>query len=523
MNDSASERLYDPAATLARGLLAFIVSAWIPMLVAWIMLLYSPASPEPIYEQIRRAMLLVLGLATALLLICGIWVARRGETGNARLAYSIVRRFSSLRLALLLVLLLIESCVLSFLLFRDIAFGVTLPFKFLLVCWTVVLAALMLTIHWRAVRKGISRGRDMMALLGFALSALLLLTLLTALSSRLLNSSGIVERLRGALDYRPLSFIDDGSAPRSREFWAEQSTMQARWLPYSYWTIAPIAGSYINVDQSGRRHTPVYTNDPAAPSIHFFGGSAMWGLGARDAYTIPAQAGRLLAEQDLPAQVHSYAQTGYVSWQDLLLFQAQLALDNAPDLAVFYQGFNDVYAAYLQGGAGLTLRENLRVSDVELGRLVRSGQPALRPFDVDISDYDWSLVTSGAATPGAIAERWLANRRLIRAAAGAHGVRVLFVWQPALFAKTARTDNEQRILDGVERQEPGFVGLYRAVVDIAREGIASDAVKDTVFLTDAFGDVSEGVFFDRVHITERGNRLVAESLIDTIVDALTLD
>lgn len=520
MNDSASERLYDPAATLARGLIAFIVSAWIPMLVAWIVLLSSPASPEPIYEQIRRALLLGVGVATALTLICGIWIARRSETANARLAQSIVGRFSRFRLALLLVLLLVESCILSFLLFRDIAPSITVPFKFLLVCWTVVLATLMLTIHWHAVRNGISRGRNLMALLGFTVLALLLLTLLTALSSRLLNSSGIVERLRGALDYRPLSFIDDGSAPRSREFWAEQSTMQARWLPYSYWTIAPIAGSYINVDQSGRRYTPVYTNDPAAPSIHFFGGSAMWGLGARDAYTIPAQAGRLLAEKDLPAQVHSYAQTGYVSWQDLLLFQAQLALDNAPDLAVFYQGFNDVYAAYLQGGAGLTLRENLRVNDVELGRLVRSGQPALLPFDADISDYDWSLVTSGATTPQAIAERWLANRRLIRAAAAEHGVRVLFVWQPALFAKTARTDSEQRILDDVERQQSGFTDLYRAVVGIVRERQASESLEDTVFLTDAFVDVSEGIFFDRVHITEIGNRLVAESLIGPILDAL---
>lgn len=520
MSNDAGERQYDPAATLARSLVGFVFSAWIPLLVAWILLLFSPASPAQSYEQIRRALLLGVGVATALTLICGIWIARRSETANARLAQSIVRRFSGLRLALLLVLLLIESCILSFLLFRDIAPSITVPFKFLLVCWTVVFAALMLTIHWRSARRCISRGRDLMALLGFTVLALLLLTLLTTLSSRLLSSSGLYERLRGALDYRPLEFIDDGAAPTSREFWAEQSTVLVRWLPYSYWTVEPFDGSYINVDPSGRRHTPSYSEDPEAHSIYFFGGSTMWGLGARDAYTIPAQVAQRLAERDYPAQVQSYAQTGYVSWQDLLLFQGQLALDNAPNLAVFYQGFNDVYAAYLQGGAGLTLRENLRVNDVELGRLVRSGQPALLPFDADISDYDWSLVTSGSTTPRAIAERWLANRRLIRAAAREHGVRVLFVWQPALFAKAARTDGEQRILDDVERQQSGFTDLYRAVVGIVRERQASDETTDTVFLTDVFAEVSEGVFFDRVHITEIGNRLVAESLIGPILDAL---
>ncbi len=520
MRDGAGARQYDPDTTLARGLVGFVFSAWIPLLVAWILLLLSPASPAQSYEQIRRAMLLGVGVVTALTLIGGFWISRRSEADIRKLAQSIAGRFSSLRLALLLVLLLIESCILSFLLFRDIAPSITTPFKFLLVCWTVVFAAMMLTVHWRAVRLGISRGRNSMALLGFAVLALLLFTLLTTLSGRLLSKSGIYERMRGALDYRPLEFIDDGSAPSSREFWAEQSTVLVRWLPYSYWTVEPFDGAYINVDQSGRRHTPSYTEDPAAPRIYFFGGSTMWGLGARDAYAIPAQVAQLLAERDFPAQVQSYAQTGYVSWQDLLLFQAQLALDNAPNLAVFYQGFNDVYAAYLQGGAGLTLRENLRVNDVELGRLLRSGQPVLLPFDADISEYDWRLVTSGSAAPRAIAERWLANRRLIRAAAEEHGVRVLFVWQPALFAKAARMDGEQQIFDDIERQEPGFIDLYRTVVGIVREGLASDSTADTVFLTDLFGDVSEGLFFDRVHITEIGNRTVAESLIGPIVNAL---
>ena len=465
-------------------------------------------------------MLLGFGLATGLALIGAIWIGRQGEAAKTRLAQAAVARFSRLRLALFLLLLLIESNILAFLLLRDIAPAITTPFKFLLLCWTVVFAALMLLIHWRAARNAHARGRDLMALLGYIILALALFAILVAVSSRFVSGSGIAERLRGALDYRPLAFIDDGAAPSSREFWAEQSTVLVRWLPYSYWTVAPFDGAYISVDESGRRRTPSYAEDHEAPRIYFFGGSTMWGLGARDAYTIPAQVAKLLAERDYPAQVQSYAQTGYVSWQDLLLFQAQLALGNVPDLAVFYQGFNDVYAAFLQAGAGLTLRENLRVNDVELGRLLRSGQPALLPFDADISEYDWSLVTSGAATPLAIAERWLANRRLIRAAAREHRARALFVWQPTLYAKTARTGAEQQFLDEVERQEAGFTDLYRAVVGIVRERAADENFDDILFLTDEFSDVSEGIFFDRVHITEIGNRQVAESLLDPILAAM---
>ena len=404
-------------------------------------------------------------------------------------------------------------------LLRDIAPSITIPFRLLLLCWSAVFAALMLTIHWPALRRAAESGRDLLALLGFTIVALLLLAIVFILNSRLISSTDLYERLRGALDYRPLQFVDDGLAPSAGAFWAEQSSTHVRWLPYSYWAVAPFDGRYINVHEGGRRRSPAHSNDPAGERIYFFGGSTMWGYGARDSYTIPAQVSHLLASRDLPVQASNYAQPGYVSWQDLLLFQAQLALDNVPELAVFYHGFNDVYAAYLQGSAGLTLRENQRVNDVELGRLLRSGQPVLTPFETDISRYDWSLVTRGGATARDIADRLLANHRLIRAAAAEHDVRVVFVLQPALFAKTAPTAAERRILNDVDSAQPGFSALYRDVVRIIRDYASTERADDVIVLSNLFSDESEGIFFDRVHINEIGNRYVAEAIVAAIANA----
>ena len=511
---------YDAVAILSRSLVGFVFAAWLPLLLAWILLLRSPASPAPNYEQIRSAIVLGVGAATALLLICALWIWRQGDARRTRMARSIAAIMRHRRLTAPLFLLLIEGNILATLLLRDIAPAITDPFRILLFCWTVAFLVLAVTLHLPTIRSLFARGRDPLALFGLTLGAILLLSLLVALSSRLIASSGIHARLRGSLDYRPLDFIDDGAAPSSPAFWAEQSVMRVRWLPYSYWTVAPFGGRYVNVDEAGRRHTPSHTADPTAARIYFFGGSTLWGEGARDAYTIPAQAAQLLAEREVPAQVENYAQTGYVSWQDLLLYQAQLALGNIPDLAVFYQGFNDVYAAYLQGAAGLTLRENQRVNDVELGRLLRSGQPALLPFEADISDYDWSLVASGGASAREIVDRWLQNRRLIRAAAAEYGSRVLFVWQPALFAKSKRSAAETRIFSEVERGQPGFISLYQEAVKLLRERVAVEAADDIALLTDLFSDVEQGIFFDRVHISEIGNRQVADALLPEILEAL---
>ena len=520
MNRESMGQISHQVATLARSLVVFAFAAWFPLLVAWILLLISPASPAQPNETIRRMLVIGFGLAVALALACCIWTFRHSETAKERLARRIATLFRSGPLALILCIALIQCDIVAILFLRGIAPAITDPLVLLLLCWTAVFVSLMLTIHWPALQFSLERSRGMLTLLGVAITALLVVALLFVISNRLIGASGLYERLRGALDYRPLQFIDDGNSPSAREFWAEQSATLVRWLPYSYWTVAPFDGAYINVDEAGIRHTPSHTDDPAAPRIYFFGGSAIWGEGARDAYTIPAQVAQLLADRGNPAHVANYAQSGYVSWQDLLLFQAQLALDNAPDLAVFYHGFNDVYSTYLQGSPGLTLRENQRVNDVEIGRLLRSGQPVFLPFDTDTSDYDWRLVTRGSTAASDIVGRWLANRRLIRAVAAEHGVDVLFVWQPALFAKGARTAGEQQLLDDVERVQPGFIDLYRDVHSAVVDQRLSQSVDDVIILTDLFSEEQGGVFTDRVHINEIGNRRIAEALLDSIADAL---
>ena len=83
-------------------------------------------------------------------------------------------------------------------------------------------------------------------------------------TSRLLADFGAQDRLRGSLDYRPLRFVEDGAAPASQAFWAEQSQTRVRWLPLSYWTVEPIAGNYINVSEQGLR--PTVSNGAAADS-----------------------------------------------------------------------------------------------------------------------------------------------------------------------------------------------------------------------------------------------------------------
>lgn len=508
------------ARALARSLFGFALLAWLPLALTWLLLLFSPASPDAAYEQLRRALIVACGLVAAIAFAGLIGSYRLSADNSLRIAGRIASALGNRALCLLLLVALVEINIIGAVLLPDIAPAITIPGRLLLFCWTLLLGGILLTLHWGHVKAAAHRYRGISAAFGLFIAGVVVVANLFVVSNQFVMRSGIQGRLRGALDYRKLAFVDDGSMPSSQQFWAEQGRSRVRWLPYSYWTVEPIAGEFVNVNSAGLRRTARYTQAETAPRIYFFGGSSMWGEGVRDAQTIPSQLAKLLADSDRPIVAENYAQTGYVSRQDLILFQAQLGQGNLPQLAVFYQGFNDVFSAWLQGLVGIPLRESQRVSDVEAGRLLRSGQPVLQLPAANLRQYDWSLVAGSGATAEAIAENWLANRRLIRAAANEFGVSVLFVWQPALFAKSTPTPTEARIQAQLDDELPGFVELYRDVSDFLRDRALTEGWQDLVFLTDLFRDHSGEIFFDRVHINEIGNMIVAQSLLDYLAAAL---
>ncbi len=491
------------------------------MLMTWCLFVLSPMPPDESYARIRVIIIVGFGMAALLGFGLMVWIFRQGHAVLLRMAGHLARVLGNRWLALILMLACVEANFLAFALLDNIAPSITNPLKFLLFCWTLVFGGVLLTLYWRYLKNSYHSTGYVWAGIGIAAVSAFVLMILFSFSHLLVNVSGISGRLRGSLDYRLLEFIDDGESPAPQQFWAEQGQTIVRWLPYSYWTVKPFDGEFINVDRQGLRYTPLYADEAAAASIYFFGGSTLWGEGARDAYTIPGQAAKLLSDAGHPAIVLNYGQTGYVSTQDLILFQAQLALGRVPDIAVFYQGFNDVLSAYRQGRSGIPYEERQRVSDVEAGRLLRRGQPVLRLPEEDISGYDWSLVGSADADADAIADRWLANSRLVQTLADGYGVRVLFVWQPALFAKQTLVGAEARILEDPEMNPTDFVALYREVDRIVRQRVAADATDNVIVLTDLFRDSERELFYDYVHITEIGNLMVAEAIQSRLLDLLT--
>lgn len=510
-----------PAEVLARSAFGFGILALLTSVIALVWLLFGPPSGTAALETARVAINIGSAVLVVVLLALCVFFFRADPKQLMPASRRIANLLSQGWVVGLLILVLVEVNLLAFLLLDNIAAGITNPAKFLLLSWSLLLVFIIATVNAENLRGWFQSTRNVWAGLGLVIMVAAGLLLLFGLNRWALQSTGVADQLRGALDYRVLDFYDDGGpAPDSQAFWLEQSQTRIRWSPYTYWVVDAFDGDYVNVDASGIRHTPDYTNASAATRIALLGGSTVWGEGARDAYTIPGHLARLLDEAGMPQHVVNLGQTGYVSTQDALMFQFQLIGENPPDIAIFYQGFNDVLSAWGNDLVGVTLQEAQRLGDSEVGRLLRMGQPVLRPPFAELTTYDLTLSGAGPVTPEAVVERWFNNQRLIQSLADAYGVEVAFVWQPMLIYKAALSAAEREIMLRTERERPGLFDLYAQVDAIVMARTSESPAERLVILSDLFADVETSLFIDLVHINEEGNAIVAEALLPLLTDVL---
>jgi lysophospholipase L1-like esterase len=307
----------------------------------------------------------------------------------------------------------------------------------------------------------------------------------------------------------------------SADYWRESvDALVTHYEPFVVWREHAHAGKTIHIDAAGMRATPGDQCESGARRIFVFGGSTIWGVGAPDWLTIPAHVREILASRGGPPPcVRNLGGTGYTSSQGLAELQRELRAGRVPDLAIFYDGVNDVYAAYQTGRADA--HQNL---DAITARLEPSGQPLLallveRSHAVALArsllppppalDYRARGV---AAAPLAdrVARAYVRNVRMAAALGEAHGFEVAAFVQPFLTVGTKRlTPAEQSWRASMS---PALVELFARCYERLRVETAGQP--QIRWLADVFDGQTGFVWIDALgHVTPEGNRAVAEAIV----------
>jgi lysophospholipase L1-like esterase len=270
------------------------------------------------------------------------------------------------------------------------------------------------------------------------------------------------------------------------------------------------------------------------------GGSAVFGFRVSDDEAIFTRVlERRLAEVLGPAhpiEVLNVGVPGYASTQETILLATKI-MDDAPDLVVLFDGWNDFYTAgntpegrsivnlaFVQTEDAIVRGELPAWSLLRCSAIWRDMERQARRFHATavLPGPERTFKTFSDHPEGpSLYRRELAHACRIARASGAG---VLIVPQPELFQRTGDIPSDERSLR--ERQQPGYPEYARArypdYVAAAREVAVSEK---TGFLdgTRIFDSADGEVFIDFVHFNARGHALVAAALQPAILEALHLD
>jgi lysophospholipase L1-like esterase len=500
---------------LQRSAFLLLLLGALVTLIAWLMLINTPASAARHVLYLGSVGALFIATLGGMVFILRAPLARLQQVTGF-----VTRLFGHPTLALALTLVIMVAIAFLVPIF-SVRFPNLVVFNVLLISWGALAIALLAICNAGVLAAALASTSRVWVTLGVGFTLLSLLALIFVAAIALMSRAEILTRAPST--HAELVFYGNEVNPElSQAYWTEFETQRPQWLSYTSTRVKPSQGQFITVDSAGRRGTASFVGETEdAPDVFFFGGSTVWGEGARDAYTIPSQVAQLLAEASQPIRAVNFGQIGYISTQDLILFQRQLALGKIPDVAVFYQGNNEISSVFTNGNsAGLPANELNRIRDLMAGTLLRENRPVLRQLDADLRDIDLSLVGIPNATPAQIVDMYLENVRQARLLAEGYGVPTLFIWQPALIYKQNLTAVEQQAIEESNGRTPGYEALYRAVDEDLRRRLESGEATDILMLTDLFALDSRYLFVDRVHVTEDANATIAQAILPALLPLL---
>jgi hypothetical protein len=262
------------------------------------------------------------------------------------------------------------------------------------------------------------------------------------------------------------------------------------------------------------------------------GGSTVFN-GAPLAKSIPGYLQEFLQRTRPNTRVYNWGVTSFVSGQELALL-THFGSEYAPDLVVSYGGINDIIGPYVydprpgypydwlvyetgvrmaRGGANLNttiasslLRSRLATSLFRDSLLTR------------LTSLDALRANAGFDTPAwrqQIATNYLGNlKKLCRVSEGLGAEFAAFL-QPTVFTKHPLVGGEPVMLDRPATQSH-VAELYKAM-RAGRHTIGGDRSTCTLDdVSDVLDGVTEQVFWDFAHVTNEGNRRIAQRIYERL-------
>lgn len=324
-------------------------------------------------------------------------------------------------------------------------------------------------------------------------------------------------------------------SPYEDKDWAQTLFTEFYEIPNEYeqfvgWARREYHGEYTNVSHQGFRETwnPEVFQSQVPDTIYIFGGSTIWGTGARDDYTIPSSLSKMLNGDNYDFFIYNYGETGYTFTQEIIRLILLLREGHRPEYVIFYDGINDVYGAYQSGMAGTTqnisiIREKLKSkTDGQLfwtgvTRIIKEYSMTYRAFNKisagfspkqlpqevasKYSDQELRLLSEG------VCEYYKRSMELIDNLSQAYDFEYICLWQPVMYTEKKLTDEETTI--DPRLNDKTLAKIYRYTTDY----LLAKSPPHFFIIADALRGRTKSCYIDICHLSEEGNEMIANEIL----------
>ena len=350
------------------------------------------------------------------------------------------------------------------------------------------------------------------------------------------NSPGLLFQMERVADFQALPWAE----PWNREHDELRRTFQ----PYELYRLEEHKGELINVSPDGYRLTK-NASAVSRAKIGIFGGSTLWGSFARDEHTIASELS-LALNQTRPmdsAEVGNFGEVGFVFSQDLhrairLRYSGGPSRNDFPQTLIFFGGVNDALAAISNFVHGIDTPAGLPWENQKYRDLFRLGDTG----EVAWSDFLWKFKTvrtfvnvfdlhlfhkwraKGQQRPlrqedylrisDEVSEKYVHIMVSVNELLKNLELRVIFVLQPILAHKADKTSGEKQVFDkNIEWQNY----LKLTFDKIRAEALQERHKAKFVDLSALFANTKQLMFYDAIHYSEEGNKVIGERLADALL------
>jgi len=359
----------------------------------------------------------------------------------------------------------------------------------------------------RRYSKCISRIDYVIKVIGIVAILMIFLELFSLILVSIYDSGDYIIKKRSSMDvYDNKNWAKD----YHREF---KESYKVEYYPYTGYRRTPnYEGKYINLDNESIRKTYFQCKDDHKNTIKIFafGGSTMWGTGARDIGTIPSFLSKYLCEEGINVEVTNFGESAYTSTQEIIRLQLELRKENYPDIVIFYDGVNDVYTSYQSRVAGLPPNNENRIIEFNLRKRFNIFPNLNRAIGRIIRTLYGDSLTNGELNDNLIIETaniYLNNIKVIKALENKYKFKAFFYWQPSLYTKQHLSDDEKNKIYYDKSLNKSRIMVLNLIK-------SSKQVND---LTGIFNNKKNTIFIDEYHISEEGNSIIAREMSKDIL------